>query len=112
MGGGSPRRKGAAAPAPGSLERGRMLSPPWGGGGRTPKSSRRPGEGGSPARAPALGARDPKKREAGFGPGTVRAPRAVPEEKATRPPPPTARPGCGMLTSVGSLSGFAGNWEG
>ena len=32
MGGGSPRRKGAAAAAPGSCERGGTLSPPWGAG--------------------------------------------------------------------------------
>ena len=84
MGGGSPRRMGAAAPAPGSCERGRMLSPPWGGGGvvrqRAPGGLARVA---SEARAPALRACDPKKREAGFRPGTIRAPRAVLEEKAT-----------------------------
>ena len=104
MGGGSPRRKGAAAAAPGSCERGGTLSPPWGGGGRTPKSARRPGEGGSRARAAALGARAPKKREAGFGPGQL-----VPLGQSRRRKRP---PGCGMLISVGSLSDFARNWEG
>lgn len=84
MGGGSPWRMGAAAPAPGSCERGGMLSPPWGGGGVV--RQRAPGglaKVAPEARAPAFLARDPNKREAGFGPGTIRAPRAVPEEKAT-----------------------------
>lgn len=101
MGGGSPRRKGAAAPAPGSFERGRMRSPPWGGGGRTPKSARRPGEGGSRARAPALGARDPKKREAGFGPGQFVRLGQSRRRKRHAPLPPPRAPAVGCSTAWG-----------
>ena len=78
--------------------------PTLGSGGRTPKSARRPGEGGSRARAAALGARAPKKREAGFGPGQFV--HLGQSRRRKRPP------GCGMLISVGSLSDFARNWAG
>lgn len=101
MGVGALGGRGAGSSRSRSFERGRMRSPPWGGGGRVmPKSARRPGEGGSRARAPALGARDPKKREAGFGPGQPVRSRAIPGESDTPPPPPRA-PAVGCPTAWG-----------
>ena len=105
MGGGSPRRMGAAAPAPGSCERGRMLSPPWGGGGSYAKERPEAWRGWLPK------------------PGHLRSVRATLRSGKQDSVPGQfvhlgqswrrKRPlGYGMLTSVGSLSGFARNWEG
>lgn len=99
MGVGALGGRGAAAPAPGSASSEGECGLHLGGGGRMLKSAR------SRARvAPEPGhlalVRDPKKREAGFGPGTARAPRAVPEESDTPPPPPRA-PAVGCSTAWG-----------